>query len=115
MYSRYPFRTLQIRNSPTPAGILKHKKLFLIEFTARISATSYLSMSNPREVAKKLFLAATESRVRFPKIWDESKIVQSCGTTLVYELFLGTPAFIPNNRLGIPVFIDVVQKWSGIR
>jgi len=42
-------------------------------------------MSNPKEVAQNLFKSAVERRVRFPKIWDEVKSVQACGTTLVSE------------------------------
>jgi hypothetical protein len=40
-------------------------------------------MSNPKELAQKLYSDAKESHVRFPKIWDESKTVQMCGATLV--------------------------------
>lgn len=40
-------------------------------------------MSNPKEVAIALSNSAKEKGVRFPKIWDDSKIVQSCGAVLV--------------------------------
>lgn len=40
-------------------------------------------MSNPREVAANLYKTALTHNVRFPKIWDESKCIQSCGAILV--------------------------------
>jgi hypothetical protein len=40
-------------------------------------------MSNPKEAAKQLLELAKESGVRFPTIWDESKLMQTCGATIV--------------------------------
>lgn len=40
-------------------------------------------MSNPKEIAQNLYKSAVERHVRFPKIWDEQKSVQACGTTLM--------------------------------
>lgn len=40
-------------------------------------------MSNPREAAQKLYARALESKVKFPKIWDESKSMQNCGALLM--------------------------------
>jgi len=38
---------------------------------------------NPRDAAVLLKDRAIESRVRFPKVWDESKLMQSCGANLM--------------------------------
>lgn len=38
---------------------------------------------NPREAAEHLFGLAKEVKVRFPKIFDDSKIRQTCGATVV--------------------------------
>ena len=40
-------------------------------------------MSNPKEAAKLLLEKALDAKVRFPKIWDESKLSQTCGATIV--------------------------------
>jgi len=40
-------------------------------------------MSNPREVALTLSKKASESKVRFPKVWDDARILQDCGKTLM--------------------------------
>jgi hypothetical protein len=40
-------------------------------------------MSDPREGAKKLLEIAREKNVRFPTIFDESKLMQTCGATIV--------------------------------
>lgn len=40
-------------------------------------------MSNVKEIAQRIAAEAAACKVRFPKIWDDSKIVQACGTTLV--------------------------------
>jgi hypothetical protein len=40
-------------------------------------------MSGVKDIAKRVAAAAAERKVRFPKIWDESQILQACGTTLV--------------------------------
>ena len=40
-------------------------------------------MSNPREVALALSTRATESKVRFPKVWDDARVLQDCGKTLM--------------------------------
>lgn len=42
-------------------------------------------MSNPREVAAKLCEQAKEKGVRFPKVWDDAKLLQSCGAVLVSD------------------------------
>lgn len=38
---------------------------------------------NPREAAKELSDRAREAKVRFPKVFDESKLMQVCGATVV--------------------------------
>jgi hypothetical protein len=40
-------------------------------------------MSGVKDIAKRVAAVAAERKVRFPKIWDESQILQACGTTLV--------------------------------
>lgn len=43
-------------------------------------------MSNPREVATTLYQNAIKANIRFPKVWDESKCIQTCGAILVSEI-----------------------------
>ena len=38
---------------------------------------------NPKEAAKELLALAKAKSVRFPTIWDESKLMQTCGATVV--------------------------------
>ena len=40
-----------------------------------------------KEVAQRLAATAVECTVRFPKIWNESQILQACGTHLVSTQF----------------------------
>jgi hypothetical protein len=42
-------------------------------------------MSNPKEAAKELLELAKGQHVRFPTIWDESKLMQTCGATVVSQ------------------------------
>lgn len=45
-------------------------------------------MSNPREVATNLYHNALKNNIRFPKVWDESKCIQTCGAILVSEVIV---------------------------
>lgn len=45
---------------------------------------------NPRDAAEMLLDRAKEQRVRFPKVWDESKLRQTCGATVVCILLTET-------------------------
>lgn len=40
-------------------------------------------MANVKEVATELLADATKMNVRFPKVWDESMRMQTCGATIV--------------------------------
>eukprot|EP00596_Hydrurales_sp_CCMP1899_P006005 CAMPEP_0119042540 /NCGR_PEP_ID=MMETSP1177-20130426/15816_1 /TAXON_ID=2985 /ORGANISM="Ochromonas sp, Strain CCMP1899" /LENGTH=208 /DNA_ID=CAMNT_0007009423 /DNA_START=81 /DNA_END=707 /DNA_ORIENTATION=+ len=40
-------------------------------------------MSSPKEVAAKLLISAKENKVRFPKVWEESRLLQDCFATLM--------------------------------
>lgn len=38
---------------------------------------------NPKEAAQSLLKSAQAAKVRFPTIWEESRIMQTCGATIV--------------------------------
>eukprot|EP01040_Poterioochromonas_malhamensis_P010273 gene10274-11175_t len=40
-------------------------------------------MSDTKEAARQLLTLARERKVRFPSIWDETKLFQTCGATIV--------------------------------
>ena len=40
-------------------------------------------MSNPREIAINLYHTAIKANIKFPKVWDQSKCIQTCGAILV--------------------------------
>jgi hypothetical protein len=40
-------------------------------------------MSSPKEVAAKVLISAKENKVRFPKVWDESRLLQDCFATIM--------------------------------
>jgi hypothetical protein len=64
-------------------------------------------MSNPKEVAIALSTTAKEKGVRFPKIWDDSQIVLSCGAVLVCLL---SCSCFKNAFLKIHSYSDDSQK-----
>ena len=45
-------------------------------------------MSNPREIAINLYHTAIKANTKFPKVWDESKCIQTCGAILVRYVIL---------------------------
>ena len=71
-------------------------------------------MSNPKEVAQKLYKAASQRQVRFPKIWDEQKIVQACGTTLVKKHLCTLHVILYIYTIYALMFIDASSQWSRV-
>ena len=44
-------------------------------------------MSDVKEAANKLYTHAISKKLNFPKIWEETKCIQTCAATLVPKYF----------------------------
>eukprot|EP01035_Chromulina_nebulosa_P009060 gene9060-12241_t len=62
-------------------------------------------MSDVKEAANKLYIHAISKKLNFPKIWEETKCIQTCAATLLVHR-------IPDGFDTEEAFNDLVEKYG---